>query len=90
MIVKGLVIESHSIQTIHIILMVKEIFLCTVCRYKLEHNQISRSEVDKGEIFDLLNLHLEDPDQEIQHTALQLIQVSCPTLYHVVFSPDIR
>ena len=44
----------------------------------MEHNQISRSEVDKGEIFDLLNLHLEDPDQEIQHTALQLIQViSC-------------
>lgn len=56
----------------------------------MEHNQISRSEVDKGEIFDLLNLHLEDPDQEIQHTALQLIQVSCPTLYHVVLSPDIR
>ena len=49
----------------------------------MEHNQISRSEVDKGEIFDLLNLHLEDPDQEIQHTALQLIQVSCPTL-HVI------
>ena len=44
-------------------------------RYKLEHNQISRSEVDKAEIFDILNLHLEDPDQEIQHTALQLIQV---------------
>ena len=67
-------------------MIVKEI----LCRYKLEHNQISRSEVDKGEIFDLLNLHLEDPDQEIQHTALQLIQVSCPTLYHVVLSPDIR
>ena len=44
-------------------------------RYKLEHNQISRSEVDKSEIFDILNLHLEDPDQEIQQTALQLIQV---------------
>ena len=42
----------------------------------MEHNQISRSEVDKSEIFDILNLHLDDPDQEIQHTALQLIQVS--------------
>lgn len=52
-----------------------------LCRYKLEHNQISRSEVDKGEIFELLNLHLEDPDQEIQHTALQLIQVSSPALH---------
>ena len=46
-----------------------------IWRYKLEHNQISRSEVDKSEIFDLLNLYLGDPDQEIQHTALQLIQV---------------
>ena len=44
-------------------------------RYKLEHNQISRSEVDKSEIFEILNLHLDDPDQEIQLTALQLIQV---------------
>ena len=34
--------------------------------------------MDKAQIFDLLNLHLDDPDQEIQHTALQLIQVgSC-------------
>jgi len=49
-------------------------------RYKLEHNQISRSEVDKSEIFDILNLHLEDPDQEIQHTALQLIQDILPHL----------
>ena len=32
--------------------------------------------MDKSEIFDILNLHLDDPDQEIQHTALQLIQVS--------------
>ena len=46
-----------------------------ISRYKLEHNQISRSEVDKSEIFDLLNLYLGDPDQEIQHTTLQLIQV---------------
>ena len=45
-------------------------------RYKLEHNQISRSEVDKANIFDILNLHLLDPDQEIQHTALQLIQAT--------------
>ena len=44
-------------------------------RYKLEHNQISRSEVDKADIFDILNIHLQDPDPEIQHTALQLIQV---------------
>ena len=47
-----------------------------LCRYKLEHNQISRSEVDKLDIFEILNLHLLDPDTEIQHTALQLIQVS--------------
>ena len=47
-----------------------------ISRYKLEHNQISRSEVDKSEIFDLLDLYLGDPDQEIQHTTLQLIQVS--------------
>ena len=46
------------------------------CRYKLEHNQISRSEVDKSDVFEILNLHLLDPDSEIQHTALQLIQVN--------------
>ena len=32
----------------------------------------SFSQVD---IFDILALHLEDPDPEVQHTALQLIQV---------------
>jgi hypothetical protein len=32
--------------------------------------------VDKSDIFEILNLHLLDPDPEIQHTALQLIQVT--------------
>ena len=54
---------------------VEFLILITLYRYQLEHNQISRSEVDKAQIFDLLNLHLDDPDAEIQHTALQLIQV---------------
>ena len=49
-------------------------------RYKLEHNQISRSEVDKLLVFETLNSHLADEDSEIQHTALQLVQEILPHL----------
>ena len=40
----------------------------------------SFSQVD---IFDILALHLEDPDPEVQHTALQLIQVGKKGIFFV-------
>ena len=49
-------------------------------RYKLEHNQLSRttSEADKVRVFRTLNEHLTSPDWEVKQFAVQLIHDILP------------